>query len=286
MIRIFKDLFLRNSEFAIGTVLVALIIVFSLASYFAPYDTSATYVVPPDLPPGGDFLFGTNSRGQDMVWQLSDSLRNTLVFGLGVALISRVIALTVGLVAGYLGGTADRVIMSINDTFLVIPAFPILVLVFFILKGELNWTLLVVVMAAMGWAYDARLIRSIAISLRTREFTTHAVYAGMSVRQILLEEHLPYVLPVVFSTFMNNMIWSIGMEIMLAVLGLVDISSPTIGVSIYWANQYTALTAGVWWWLAVPVIAVVLLFIGLFLLSVSMNEYIDPRTRLDRVGSR
>lgn len=286
MRRIFRDLFLRNPEFAIGTVLVALIILFSLASFLAPYDTTATYIVPPDVPPGSEFLLGTNSRGQDMVWQLSDALRNTLVFGLGVAIISRVIALAVGLLAGYLGGNADRLIMSISDTFLVIPAFPVLVLVFFILKGELNWTLLVFVMAAMGWAYDARLIRSIAISLRTREFTTHSIYAGMGMWEIMLKEHLPYVLPVVFSTTMNNMIWSIGMEIMLAILGLADISSPTIGVTIFWANQYTALTAGIWWWLAAPVAAVVALFIGLFLLSVSMNEYIDPRTRLDRVGSR
>lgn len=286
MIRVFKDLFLRNPEFAAGTILVALIIVFSLASFFAPYDTSATYIVPPDIPPGTEFLLGTNSRGQDMIWQISDSLRNTFLFGLGVAIISRLLALAVGLISGYLGGTADRIIMSISDTFLVIPAFPVLVLVFFILKGELNWMLLVFVMAAMGWAYDARLIRSIAISLRTREFTTHAVYAGMSTREILLKEHLPYVMPVMFSTTMNNMIWSIGMEITLAVLGLTDITRPTIGVTIYWANQYTALTAGIWWWLAVPVVAVVLLFIGLFLLAVSMNEYIDPRTRLDRVGSR
>jgi peptide/nickel transport system permease protein len=286
MRRIFRDLFLRNPEFAVGTVLVALIVAFSLASLFAPYDTSATYIVPPDIPPGGEYLLGTNSRGQDLIWQLSVSLRNTLVFGLAVAAISRVVALFVGLVSGYLGGTADRIIMSINDTFLVMPTFPILVLVFFIMKGELNWMFLVAIMAAMGWAYDARLIRSVAISLRTREFTNHAVYAGMSTREILLKEHLPYVLPIIFSTTMNNMIWSIGMEIMLAVLALTDITQPTIGVSIYWANQYTALTAGIWWWLAVPVAAVVLLFIGLFLLSVSMNEYIDPRTRLDRVGSR
>ncbi|MEF2073687.1 ABC transporter permease [Consotaella aegiceratis] len=286
MRRVFRDLFVYNPEFAIGSVLVAIIIVFSAASVFSPYPSYATYVVAPDVPPGLTYWLGTNSRGQDMVWQLSVALRNTLLFGLGVALLSRIVALVVGLVSGYLGGIADRIIMSINDTFLVIPAFPVLVLVFFILRSDMSWTTLILVMAALGWPYDARLIRSVAISLRTREFTEHAVYAGMSTRQILFQEHLPYVLPIMFSTFMNNMIWSIGMEITLAVLGLTDIGAPTIGVTIFWANQYTALTAGIWWWIAVPVVAVVLLFIGLFLLSVSMNEYIDPRTRLDRVGAR
>jgi len=284
--RILRDLFLYNLEFAVGGVLLLLIVGFAAASVFSPFPTSDTYVVPPDIPPGVDYLLGTNSRGQDMVWQLSVALRNTLLFGLGVALLSRVVSLAVGLISGYLGGSADRLIMSVNDTFLVIPAFPVLVLFFFIFRGNMSWPMLVLIMAALGWPYDARLIRAVAISLRTREFTLHAVYAGMSTRQILFEEHLPYVLPIVFSTTMNNMIWSIGMEITLAVLGLTDVNAPTIGVTIFWANQHTALTAGVWWWLAVPVAAVVLLFISLFLLSVSMNEYIDPRTRLDRVAAR
>ena len=60
------------------------------------------------MPPGGDFLLGTTSRGQDLFWQLTVALRNTLLFGIIVAAISRVIALLVGLFAGYLGGTGDR----------------------------------------------------------------------------------------------------------------------------------------------------------------------------------
>jgi ABC-type dipeptide/oligopeptide/nickel transport system permease subunit len=59
----------------------------------------------------------------------------------------------------------------------------------------------------------------------------------------------------------------------------------TIGMMIYWANQHTALVAGVWWWIFFPVALVVMTFIGLFLLAVSMNEYIDPRSRLGRVGA-
>jgi peptide/nickel transport system permease protein len=83
---------------------------------------------------------------------------------------------------------------------------------------------------------------------------------------------------------MNNMIWSIGLEVTLAVLGFTDINTPSIGGMIYWANQHTAMVAGVWWWIAFPTIAVIMTFIGLFLLAVSMNEYIDPRSRLSRMG--
>jgi peptide/nickel transport system permease protein len=83
---------------------------------------------------------------------------------------------------------------------------------------------------------------------------------------------------------MNNMVWSIGLEVTLAVLGFTDINTPTIGGMIYWANQHTAMVAGVWWWIAFPTITVIMTFIGLFLLAVSMNEYIDPRSRLSRIG--
>jgi len=282
---VLRDLFRYNREFAIGIVLVCVVVALAAASGFAPHHPNDSYVVPPDLPPQWAYPMGTNSRGQDVFWQLTVAIRNTLIFGVTVALISRVLSLTIGLVAGYAGGLVDRALMSINDTFIVIPLFPILVLFYFVMRDRMSWTLLALMMACLGWAYDARLIRSVAMSLRTREFTETGIFSGMSMRRILLEDHLPYVLPIVFSTTMNNMTWSIGLEVTLSVLGFTDINTPTIGVMIYWANQHTALVAGIWWWIFFPVLAVVIAFVGLFLLAVSMNEYIDPRSRLGRIGS-
>jgi peptide/nickel transport system permease protein len=122
------------------------------------------------------------------------------------------------------------------------------------------------------------------MSLKSREFTAISIFSGMTTREILFEQHLPYVMPIVFSTTLNNMNWSIGLQVTLAVLGFMDIETPTIGSMIYWANQHTAIVAGVWWWIAFPVALVVMTFVGLFLLAVSMNEYIDPRSRLARMG--
>ena len=266
---------------------IAIVAGTAIASFFSPYPSGMQYVVPFDTPPSWEHFLGTNSRGQDVFWQLTFAIRNSLLFGITVALISRIISLVVGLTAGYLGGTADRVLMSINDTFVVFPPFPILVLVYFIFKDHMSWALLAVAMASLGWPYDARLIRSVAMSLRTREFTIQSIFSGMSTWRILSEEHLPYVLPIVFATTMNNINWSIGLEVTLSVIGFTNIDTPTIGTMIYWANQHTALVAGVWWWIAAPVAIVVMTFIGLYLLSVSMNEYIDPRSRLARMeGSR
>lgn len=284
MFAILRDLLRYRLEFRIGAILTGFIVVFACLSLVSPYPPQDQFVVPPDVPPSWAYWFGTNSRGQDVFWQLTFAIRNTMLFGFAVAILSRVISIAIGLWSGYRGGFADRVLMSINDTFIVIPLFPLLVLFYFVMRDKMSWPLLALAMACLGWAYDARLIRSVALSLKTREFTQQSLFSGMRTHEIVLQEHLPYVLPIVFYTTMNNMTWSIGLEVTLSVLGFTNIDTPTVGVMIYWANQHTALVAGIWWWIAFPVLFVVILFIGLFLLAVSINEYIDPRSRLARMG--
>ena len=243
-----------------------------------------SYQVAPDQPPSFDALFGTTSRGQDLFWLMTAALRNSLAFGLITALLSRVIAVWVGMYSGYKGGWIDKVLMSVNDSFVIMPVLPILLLLNFLLREQMNWFFMALMMALLGWAWDARLIRSQVLSLKERIFSETAVFCGMSTRRIIFKEHLPYVLPVLFSTTINNLLWSIGMEVTLSILGLTNINNPTIGVVIFWANQHQALISGSWWWIAAPVLITVLVFTGLYLLSVSLNEYIDPRTRLRRKG--
>jgi peptide/nickel transport system permease protein len=285
MFAVFRDLIRYNIEFAIGLILVGGVVIFACLSFFSPVDPSLIYMTIPDQPPSAQFWFGTNSRGQDMFWQLSAAFRNSLTFGLTVAVLSRIISIAVGLTAGYLGGWIDRALMFVNDIFVAVPIFPVLVLFYFVLRNNMDSLTLALIMACFGWPFDARLIRSVALGLKHREFTRHAVFAGMSTRKVLLEEHLPYVMPIVFATFMNNMLWSIGLEVTLAVLGFTNINNPTIGTALYWANSHSAMVVGVWWWITIPVILMVLTFIGLFLLAMSMNEYIDPRSRLRRMGA-
>ncbi len=285
MFKILRDLLRYNREFLLGTILILIIVGLIISSFFSPYDENAIYVVIPDMPPSAEFWFGTTSRGQDVFWQIGASLRNTLLFGIIVAVISRLIALVVGLVSGYIGGRTDQIIMGINDTLGALPNIPILLLLVFVLRDQMTWSMLAVVAALLGWTHDSRLIRSVALSLRQREFTRHAVFSGMRTSQILVREHLPYVMPIVFFTTMNNLIWAIGLEVTLSILGFSDINRPTIGGMIYWANAHSAMVAGIWWWVVFPMLFVVILFLGLFMLAMSVNEYIDPRSRLARMGA-
>jgi len=283
--KVFRDLLRYNREFLAGVVLLGIILVMIALSLVSPYDERTLFVVAPDMPPSLDHWFGTTSRGQDVFWQMTAALRNTLAFGILVAVISRLIALVVGLTSGYLGGKADQAIMAANDTISALPHLPILLLVYFVMRDQMSWVVLALVASLLGWSHDSRLIRSVALGLRTREFTRHAVFSGMRTVQILVREHLPYVVPILFFTAMNNLIWAIGLEVTLSILGFSDINRPSVGGMLYWANAHSAMVAAIWWWIAFPMVFVVILFLGLFMLAMSINEYIDPRSRLARMGA-
>jgi peptide/nickel transport system permease protein len=213
------------------------------------------------------------------------ALRNSFLLGMFTALISRVIAIFVGLTSGYKGGIWDRVLMTINDSLVVIPGLPLLILVGFVMGGNMGIFQLALALGVLkGWPFDARLIRSQVLSLKERPFTNTAVFSGVKDYAITLKEHFPFVLPIVFATTINNILWAIGLEVILSVLGLTDTSRPSIGVSIYWANQHNAMVSGIWWWIAMPITVAVILFVSLYFLSVSLDDYLDPRTRMQRMG--
>jgi peptide/nickel transport system permease protein len=284
MLRVLRDLLKHDGRFRIAFVFLLAVGILSLLSLVSPYDPTRTFKVPADLPPSLEHPFGTSSRGQDVFWWMTFAVSNSLSLGLMTALISRVIAILVGLTAGYRGGLIDRALMSVNDSFVVMPVLPILILLSFLLRSSMSLFMLAFILGLFGWPWDARLIRAQVLSLKERAFTRTAFYSGTGPLRISLNEHLPFVLPVVFATTINNMLWSIGMEVTLSVLGLSNVTLPTIGTSIFWANQHQALVAGVWWWLAAPVLVAIILFLGLYLFFSSVNEYIDPRTRLRRIG--
>ncbi|MBC6937761.1 MAG: ABC transporter permease [Chloroflexi bacterium] len=284
MFGVLRDLLRYDGRFRLAVILLGGVAAMILLSYNSPYDPGKSFVVPWDLPPSQEHLFGTTSRGQDLFWWLTFAVRNSLFLGVLTAIISRIIAILIGLTAGYRGGWLDRVLMSLNDTFVVLPLLPILILLGFLLRDRMNLFYLAVILGLFGWPFDARLIRSQVLSLKERSFTRTAVYSGTSAFWITINEHLPFVLPIVFATTINNILWSIGMEVTLSVLGLSDLTTPTLGTALFWANQHGALVAGVWWWIAAPALVTIVLFLGLYLLFTSINEFIDPRTRLRLIG--
>lgn len=279
-----KDLF-EDYRFAVSFTILIILLIFAFLSVFAPHDPTLWGTAPRDIKPSWTHLLGTNSKGQDIFWQATFAVRNSLIIALIAASLSRVVAVLVGMVAGYKGGMTGSILMFISDVFLVIPLFLIIVMLAMLVRDKMNLVTLGLLLAIFGWAWDARVIRSQVLSLREREFTQTAVLSGTGTIPLVLKEYMPFTMPLVFSTLINNMSWVIGLEMTLAILGLVNMEIPTLGTMLQWAISYQAILLNYWWWVLTPIILSVLLFIALYWLSVSISEYLDPRTRIQRVGA-
>lgn len=280
-----KELF-RDYRFVCAFIVFCFLLALAVTSFFSPYDPTVWYYVPRDLPASSQYFLGTDSRGQDIFWQATFSIRNSLIISVIAGVFSRIIAVAVGLVAGYRGGRTDRVLMFISDGFLVIPLFLIIVMLAMLIRDRMTLFTTGLLLAIFGWAWDARVIRSQVLSLREREFTKTAILSGTGTLELVFKEYLPYITPLAFSTLINNMSWAIGMEMTLSIVGLTNMDIPTLGTTLKWALNYQAILMRRWNWLLTPVVLSVLLFIALYWLSVSISEYLDPRTRVQRVGGK
>ena len=193
-----RDLF-RDYRFCFSFGVLVVILILAFMSFISPYDPTLWNVVPKDLKPSDKYLLGTDANGQDIFWQATFAVRNSLIISLIAGFVSRVIAIIVGMVAGYKGGWVDRVLMFIGDSLLVIPLFLITVMLAMLVRQFMNLVVLGLMLSVFGWAWDARLIRSVILTLREREFTKTAVLSGTGTIKLVLNEYMPFAMPLIFS---------------------------------------------------------------------------------------
>jgi peptide/nickel transport system permease protein len=280
---ILRDLLRFNASFRFGAIILMLVFTLVALSFFSPYDADRRRVVPRNLPPSSEHLLGTTSQGQDVFWMLTFAVRNTLVVAGVCIVISRGIGVLLGMVSGYVGGVGDRLLSSLVDSFIVIPVLPLLILIAAVLREQMTLVTLGVLLGLLDWAYPSKRYRSQVLTLREREFTHTAVFSGMSRFKVITREHFPFLIPFVMADMVSGFLWAIGMEVTLSVLGLSDLSVPSIGTLLYWGNYYSSLLTGRIWVLVAPIVAALLTVVGFYLVSVGLGEYLDPRTRLKRL---
>lgn len=227
-----------------------------------------------NLPASMDHPLGTTAMGQDTFWMLLFSLRNSIMIGVIVATFGTIIGVLYGLIAGFIGGAPDRVMMTVADTFIVIPALPILILMTALMGGAMSILPLAMMLALFAWAHPSRHVRAICLSMRERDFIQTARFSGESLLQIVVTEILPYLLTWSLSNFMNAVLVAIGQESSLAVLGLSSAKLPSLGNMIQWARARNAILGGLWLWVGSPIVTTMVLFISLFMLISGYNEYI------------
>ncbi|GAA2745612.1 MULTISPECIES: ABC transporter permease [Kitasatospora] len=176
-----------------GAVIVLLLFLLAFAGpYLTPWDYATPNYTAIRQPPSAEHWFGTNGIGQDVFAQTVRGLQKSLVIGLLVALLSTLLAGLVGACAGYFGGWADRALMFLVDLLLIFPSFLIIAIVSPKLKGA-GWLAFVLLLALFNWMITARVVRSMTLSLREREFVRAARYMGVAPFRIILRHILPNV---------------------------------------------------------------------------------------------
>jgi ABC-type dipeptide/oligopeptide/nickel transport systems, permease components len=267
-----------NLRLKIGLSILAF---FAIASFTLPFFTDVdpaqqgTYLK--NLPISWKHPLGTNTQGQSIFWYLVFAVRNSLALGITVAICISFISTMVGLSAGYIGGWYERLVMLLIDSVITIPVLPILIILSALVRGKTSFFLVGLIIVCFGWAWGARTVRSLALSLREREFVNMARFSGANTFQIITREIFPYVYAYMVVNFINTILFAINTEAALAVLGLSKVEVPTLGSILFWALNYNALFIGQRTWVIAPIVASVLLFLGLFLTSTGYNDLFAAR---------
>ena len=262
-----------NFRLRLGIVLLGIFVIGSFTlPFFCPKDPSEQASYLKNLPITDKHWLGTNSLGQDTFWFLIFAIRNSLQLGILVSIGVTIISTLIGLSAGFIGGWYERIVMVIVDTFITIPLLPILIILGALVRGNTTFFTIGFIIIIFGWAWNARTIRSMALTLREREFINMARFSGANNLTIIAREIFPYVSSYIVVNFINTILFAINTEATLAVIGLSKVETPTLGSIIFWALNYNALFTGQLIWLIAPIVSSVLLFLGLFLVSTGFNE--------------
>lgn len=235
--------------------------------------------------PDAQHLLGTTQLGQDVLSQLLTGIRLTLEVALLVGVIATVLSVLVGVTSAYLGGFWDELLSLVTNVFLVIPALPLLIVLLGYLssQGQLST---IIVLAFLGWPWGARVIRAQTLTIRSRDFIAASRESGEKTWRIIIFEIIPNEISLIAANFVNTVLYAIGASVALAFAGIANLSSYSLGVVLYWAQNGNALESGDWWWWLPAGLAVALVGTSLVLLNSGIDEIGNPRLRASRGSAR
>ncbi|WP_165786581.1 ABC transporter permease [Heyndrickxia camelliae] len=273
--------FFSNGKSATGFIIFLIFLIIAIfAPLIAPYSPSAA-IYDPNLPPTANHWFGTTNTGQDIYSQFIYSARNTMIVGFGAGILSTIIGLIFGVVAGYRGGLTDAILSFITNLFLVMPGLALLIVIEAYLKASTPFVNGLII-AMTGWAWGARVFRSQTMTLARRDFILAAKMSGKSSLRIMITEICPNMMSIIAGNIMFATLGAILAEAGLAFLGLEDINSTSWGIMLYWASSNAALLRGAWWWFVPPGIGIALVGLSLVLMNFAIDQITNPRLKTQK----
>lgn len=268
---------LVSDKKALGGLIVLGVI--SLLAVLAPlltrYDPTA---MSGDLgvPPGAQHWFGTSDQGNDIFSQVVYGARTSLLLGSAAAILATLIATSMGMLAAYVGGIIDDGLNLVTNVFLVIPALPVLIVVSSYLPFR-GGIVIVVLIAFTSWAGEARMLRSFALTLRSRDFVLACRVSGDSTWHIVFGEIMPNMTSRIVAGFLGAFVGAIFYEASLEFLGFGGSDGVSWGTILFWAQNNATLETGEWWHFLFPGMALAITATALIFINYGVDQVSNPR---------
>ena len=273
--------FLRHRMGVIGMAMLGvalLLAVFApLVAPYDPYESVRVNIFDIYQAPSAAHPLGTDDGGKDVLSALIYGARVSLLVGFAAATIALIIGGSAGIVAGYRGGWLGSLLMRITDFFLVIPDLALQIVLVAIIGPSLGTIILVI--GVLGWTTTARLVRSQTLTVRERKFVMRARAIGAGDSHILRRHILPAVLPLMLANMVLVISLAILAESTLAFLGLGDPTVISWGQMLNFAFERGAVSAGAWWALIPPGLAIVWVVLGTTLIGTAAEDALNPRLK-------
>ena len=266
-------------------VLGAMILVAIFAPLIATHDPTAFSLLDSRQSPSWHHLFGTTDQGADVFSQVVWGTRSSLILGASAAILATALATTLGILAAYAGGLMDEAVNFLTNVFLVIPTIPLLVVVSAYLSSRGGVTMILILGLTL-WAFEARILRGQALSLRNRDFVFTAKVAGEPTWRIVFGELVPNMISRIGAAFVLVFYVAILTAAGLEFLGLGDLQHTSWGVTLYWAQVNSTVLQGEWWPFFFPGLALALTVAALVFILAGLDEVSNPRLRVEKTQRR
>jgi peptide/nickel transport system permease protein len=270
----------RNPSLAVGIGLLGALALFVIVGgLLVDVENARPLSVPALRPPSAEYPLGTDRQGRDLLAVMIAGTPLTLRIGFIAGFLGVGIGTVLAFTGAYYRGLLDAAIRGIADIGLTVPGLLVLIIIAVSIKGTLTVNQMALVVASLAWLYPTRTIRAQVLSLRERPYVEVARLSGMGGLGIIFLELMPNLLPYLAATLVNAVSAAILASIGLEVLGLGPIDAPTLGMTLYWVNFNAAMINGWWWWWTAPTVIILTVFLGLFFLTVGLDEIANPRLR-------
>ncbi|MDQ0646700.1 peptide/nickel transport system permease protein [Microbacterium natoriense] len=269
----------RNGKSITGLVIIGVFVLIAIfADLLAPYPPTKVDNTRRFEPPSADHWLGTTHIGEDVLSQVIHGTRGVIVVGFLAAAIATVIAIAVGVIAGYLRGWKSESLSALTNVFLVIPGLPLIIIVASMFEEPPLWVI-AAVLGITGWAWGARVLRAQTMSLRNRDFIQAARANGEPLRRIIAIEMLPNLMALIAASFVGTVTAAILGLTTLSYIGVIPVTTYNWGTILNWASAQGAFRQNQWWWYLPPGLCIALIGVALALVNFGIDEYVNPRLR-------